>query len=213
MTNEELVALIQAGERDRIMELWAQVERLVVMKACKWDFAFQGRNGATLDDYIQAGFLGFLKAIDYYKPDRGAAFNTVLCMCILTPFQQTASVRNDKQSREPNHWTSLDATISEDDGDTLGDFIVDPHGEDALRGVELEDYRGRLHDTLEAVLNTLTEEQQRVLRCRYYDGRTLEQIGAELGQDATYAKKVCADALRSLRHPCRSKTLRKFWAG
>ena len=29
MTNEELVAAIQAGERERLAELWAQVERFV----------------------------------------------------------------------------------------------------------------------------------------------------------------------------------------
>ena len=35
MTNEELVALIQAGERDRLPELWEQVERFVAWKASK----------------------------------------------------------------------------------------------------------------------------------------------------------------------------------
>ena len=32
MTNEELVALIQAGERDRLPELWEQVERFVALQ-------------------------------------------------------------------------------------------------------------------------------------------------------------------------------------
>ena len=33
MTNEELVALIQAGERDKLPELWEQVERFVALQA------------------------------------------------------------------------------------------------------------------------------------------------------------------------------------
>ena len=32
MTNEELVALIQAGERDRLPELWDRVERFVASR-------------------------------------------------------------------------------------------------------------------------------------------------------------------------------------
>lgn len=32
MTNEELVALIQGGERDRLSELWEQVEKFVAMR-------------------------------------------------------------------------------------------------------------------------------------------------------------------------------------
>ncbi len=33
MNNEELAALIQNGERDRLPELWAQVERFVAQQA------------------------------------------------------------------------------------------------------------------------------------------------------------------------------------
>ena len=33
MNNEELVALIQGGEREKLPELWCQVERFVVQQA------------------------------------------------------------------------------------------------------------------------------------------------------------------------------------
>ena len=36
MSNEELVALIQAGDRDRIVELWHQVQRMVYAQATRW---------------------------------------------------------------------------------------------------------------------------------------------------------------------------------
>ena len=124
MTNEELVVLIQSGERDRIPELWAQVERLVYKHALRWATAFDGRNGATVEDYLQAGFIGFLKVVEYYDPNHGSSFANTLCMYIKTPFSQTARIRTSKQRNEPGHLDSLEAPISgDDDGTPLLDFV------------------------------------------------------------------------------------------
>lgn len=207
MTNEELVALIQAGERDRIPELWLQVERLVRMHAYRWDRAFEGRNGAVLDDYIQAGFFGFLYAVDYYRPDRGSSFAHTLIMCIKTPFEQTAGVKTSKQRRADGHWISLDAPATlDEDSDPLVEFIEDPHGEDAF--LEVEDRQ--LHDALEAALSILTPEELKVIRLRYWHNFTLDQIEAELGKSKGYAKKLHDGALRKLRHPSWSRELRAY---
>ena len=48
MTNEALAARIRAGERDRLMELWAQVRRFALQQARRW--AYLGRGGATTED-------------------------------------------------------------------------------------------------------------------------------------------------------------------
>lgn len=51
MTNEELVALIQAGERDRMPELWEQVERFVANRANRLLIRSQGGLiGVDFDD-------------------------------------------------------------------------------------------------------------------------------------------------------------------
>ena len=208
MTNEELVALIQAGERDRIPELWLQVERLVRMHAYRWDRAFEGRNGAVLDDYIQAGFFGFLYAVDYYRPDRGSSFAHTLIMCIKTPFEQTAGVKTSKQRRADSYWISLDAPATPDeDSDPLVEFIEDPHGEDAF--LEVEDRQ--LYDAVVAALDTLSAEEKKVIRLRYWDEFTLDQIAAALGQSKRYVSDVHNKALRKLRNPSRHKGLLACW--
>ena len=209
MTNEELVALIQAGERGRIPELWAQVRRLVWKHAIRWDRALEGRNGATVEDYVQAGFIGFLHAVDYYKPDRGSSFAHTLVMCIKNPFTETARLRGSKQCNEPSHLASLDAPLLDDepDGDTLGEFIEDPHGEDAF--LEVEDRQ--LHDAVVAALDTLSAEEKKVIRLRYWDEFTLDQIAAALGQSKRYVSDVHNKALRKLRNPSRHKGLLACW--
>ena len=53
MSNEELVVLIQAGDRGRIMELWQQIQRMVCKQAGRW----AGFGGTTLEDLEQAARL------------------------------------------------------------------------------------------------------------------------------------------------------------
>lgn len=209
MTNEELVALIQAGERDRIPELWLQVKRFVIQKAIRWETAMEGRGGATAEDYIQAGFIGFLRAVDYYKPEKGTVFITVLGMCIKTDFVQVAGMRTTKQQHDPLHRAaSLDApATTEDDSDPLVEFIEDPHGEDAF--LEVEDRQ--LHDAVVAALDTLSAEEKKVIRLRYWDEFTLDQIAAALGQSKRCVSDVHNKALRKLRNPSRHKGLLACW--
>ena len=72
MTNEELVALIQAGDRDRMGELWQNVERFV------WQQAYrrtqQGAEGDTVEDLYQSGYLALVDAANTYDPCKGKSF-------------------------------------------------------------------------------------------------------------------------------------------
>lgn len=207
MTNEELVAMIQAGERDKLMELWANVEKLVRNNAYRWDRAFRGRNGATLGDYMQAGFIGFLHSVDYYRPDRGASFTTTLVMCIKRPFMHTAGVvsKVNDPLRRP---ISLDVPVTKDeDSAPLGHFIEDPQGEAAFLEVEAQ----QLRDALDAALATLTEDEKKVIWARYWRGLTQGQTGQRYGMSLAAASRIEHSALRKLRSPAVSQELRQLW--
>lgn len=62
MTNEELAELIQAGERDKIQELWEQVRRFAYQQANRW--ARIERGGATVADLEQSSFVALLDALE-----------------------------------------------------------------------------------------------------------------------------------------------------
>ena len=72
MSNEELVALIQAGERDKLLELWTQVDRFVLWRAGKWlaSPSLKGKGGVELDDLYQSGYLALLEAVDSFDSSR-----------------------------------------------------------------------------------------------------------------------------------------------
>ena len=74
MTNEELVMLIQAGERDRLAELWEQVEKFVAMKARQRMTLSCGLGGVEFDDLYNCGYIALVAAADTYDTAVGRAF-------------------------------------------------------------------------------------------------------------------------------------------
>lgn len=206
MTNEELVARIQAWERDRIPELWAQVERLVEWKARKMSEIAQ-RRGVTFEDLKQAGFLAMMSAVQYYNGD--CAFSTVLMNRLKTEFADATGYRT-KRAREDPFWdaAALDAPVNEDEPEssTLGEFIIDPGAEQPF----LDSEQGELREALATELARLTEEQQAVIRLRYWYGFELGQIAHRMRKSLKEVDKLDKMAMRELRR--NYKPLMPFFA-
>lgn len=105
---------------------------------------------------------------------------------------------------------SLETPIGEEDDSHLGDFIED---KDILSP---DDYTNNqlLKDEINAVLQGLTEREEKVLRLRFglLDGRTrtLEEVGKEFNVTRERIRQIEAKALRKLKNPNRCKRLRDF---
>ena len=105
---------------------------------------------------------------------------------------------------------SLETPIGEEDDSHLGDFIED---KDTLSP---DDYTNNqlLKDEINAVLQGLTEREEKVLRLRFVllDGRTrtLEEVGKEFNVTRERIRQIEAKALRKLKNPNRCKRLRDF---
>ena len=105
---------------------------------------------------------------------------------------------------------SLETPIGEEDDSHLGDFIED---KDTLSP---DDYTNNqlLKDEINAVLQGLTEREEKVLRLRFglLDGRTrtLEEVGKEFNVTRERIRQIEAKALRKLKNPYRCKRLRDF---
>ncbi len=82
-------------------------------------------------------------------------------------------------------------------------------------GVRHEDIDTEVLETLETVLNTLSQQEQTVLELRYglRDGscRTLDEVGSALGHvTRERIRQIQEKSLRKLRHPSRSRHLKPF---
>ena len=211
MTNEELVALIQAGERDRLPELWDQVERFVAKQANKLLMALElsgVQSGLEFEDLYNSGYIALVSAADSYNQEQEALFITWLGYRLKTAFAEAGGYRSKRQARDPIRWaSSMDAPVKAgaDDGDkdALGDFITDPGAVQAFQDAEDRIYQEQLHAVLERALETLDADEEAVIRARYYEGRTLQEIGPR-------ARTLGERALIHLRRPQIRRELEQF---
>jgi len=112
-----------------------------------------------------------------------------------------------KVSQEP---VSLETPIGEEEDSHLGDFIED---RGALAPADAASHQ-LLKEQVEAVLDSLTGRERRVLQLRFglEDGRarTLEEVGREFNVTRERIRQIEAKALRKLRHPSRSRKLKDY---
>ena len=105
---------------------------------------------------------------------------------------------------------SLDAPLSEEEENTLGDIIEDTRE----RGPsELTDQR-LLRDEIRKVLNQLTLRERQVIELRFglvddHD-HTLEEVGRKLRVTRERVRQIEERAIRKLRHPTASRILREY---
>lgn len=121
------------------------------------------------------------------------------------PVERVREIR--KIAQDP---VSLETPIGEEEDSHLGDFI-----QDERVAVPAEEAAFTLlHEQLMEALSTLTEREQKVLRLRFgLDGgrpRTLEEVGKEFHVTRERIRQIEAKALRKLRHPSKSKTLKDY---
>lgn len=157
MSNEELAAAIQRGEREKLPQLWAQVERFVLKHAHRWALALDGAGGITADDLAQAGYLAMAEAVGRFDPEAGGAFMTVLWYALKQEFTQAAGLRTKRERKDPLRLAaSLDIPATdEEDGEPLEALIAGPQAEQDFETIEAK----QLHDALENALHSLTVVQ------------------------------------------------------
>lgn len=199
MSNEELAARIQAGERELMPELWEQVRRFVAKMAVRRYLFSNGYGGVEVEDLIQSGYLALCEAVAYFQPDGEYKFTSYLGNCLKTAFSEAGGYRSNRQYHDPLHsCASLDTPLGDDpDGDTLGDLQADPVDliEDADRRMWLEQLRAAVEEALE----DLPADQRETLRRRFWDGLTLEEIGTAEGIPAQIVRTREKKALRMIR--------------
>ncbi len=155
--------------------------------------------------------------LDYLLPEESAAIkNSLENEKPVDPIlnrkwrQAVGKIRNILRiSMDP---MSLESPVGNEDATEYGDFIPD---ENAEAPVEIAS-KGLLREQISAVLGFLSEREREVLEMRFglNDGKdhTLEEVGKSFGVTRERIRQIEAKALRKLRHPSRSKSLRDYLA-
>ncbi len=112
-----------------------------------------------------------------------------------------------KIAKEP---ISMETPIGDDEDSHLGDFIEDANVISPVDSATLEGLREATH----YILAGLTPREAKVLRMRFgidmNTDHTLEEVGKQFDVTRERIRQIEAKALRKLRHPSRSESLRSF---
>ncbi|MCP4416904.1 MAG: RNA polymerase sigma factor RpoD, partial [Chloroflexi bacterium] len=122
--------------------------------------------------------------------------------------QAVSKIRDIKRiSMDP---MSLESPVGGEDSTEYGDFIPDESVQQPVDAASKE----LLREQIRNVLGFLSDREREVLEMRFglNDGKdhTLEEVGRSFGVTRERIRQIEAKALRKLRHPSRSKSLRDY---
>lgn len=214
-------------------------------------------HGLSLEDLIQEGNLGLIKAVDKFNPSLNYKLSTYATWWIkqsitraiadhartirlpvhmvetIHKYRRLSRELEQELCREPTTQelaqylgepeskiieikkciqapVSLETPIGDESDSTLGSFIPN---DTECSPFDLS-VSSALKSNIEKILSTLTPREEKVIRMRYGidDGhlRTLEEVGFAFNVTRERIRQIEAKALRKLRHPSKSKTLKDF---
>lgn len=209
MTNEELVALIQAGERDRMEDLWHRVKRFICQQANHR--LLQGADGVTVDDLCQAGYLALVDAVNSFDPEKGTKFIGWLAVWLRMAFNSAMGRGSERQRRDPLHYAeSLDAPAGESEDLTIEGSIADPAAVAALDTLEYGEFYTYCRGVIDAALDSLPESQGSLLRLYYLQRTGIDRATATtVYRSRAGAYEAIDRALYRLAHGPYTRALRE----
>ena len=106
----------------------------------------------------------------------------------------------------------LDESVSGEDGSQTprGELVPDPAAGRQFEDAEERLYTAQLHADLEDCINTLDERRAAVIRARYFEDKTLSEIGERFGVNTSRVGQLERDAMRKLRSGRNIQRLRQY---
>ena len=190
-----IAAAVQNGELD-VLTLWAAVRGYAYRKARRWAAALEHRSGQDIEDLMQEAFLAMLRAVGLWEQYKGMGFVGVYELTLRDGFSRACGCRTKREAEDPlRSSVSLDAPVGEDgeEAGTLGSLVPDESAERPFLGIEQQELADAVQESLQSLPENLREA---MIDAFWYD----KPVDA----------KLRTAALKALRHPTISRTLRTY---
>ena len=157
MTNEELVAAIQAGAADGKERLLEQNKRILHKVAGRYLYRARINRALDMEDLVQAAALGMLEAIPQWEEQRGS-FLTVAMLYMTRSIREALGIHTSKQRVENMGTASLDMCVDEDTP------LVDLLPDDRAVSPEESAIAANEREIIQRALDALPQEQGQAVR-------------------------------------------------
>lgn len=234
MTNEELAAQIQNGDQEAVNALWDQIKNFVVWSARKVIRPLEERgvaHGIELDDLVSVGYLTMVDALGDYDSNRGlfltwfswrlkaAFYKEIGCSYraekVTDPETGESIIKYRRVCVDPSMVAKSLSSPAYRDPDSedveLEDVLEDPAAAEAFEEVEDGEFLLELKKAIREALDSLPAHMSRVLRRRYYDCVTLQELAEELHQNKSGVSSLEKRALKRIRDSSAGAKLRSFF--
>jgi len=202
MTNEELAIRIQAGENGLMGKLWEQNKGLFYLKANSLYTRQRERcdtSGVEFDDLLQTCYFALCDAVTAFELDTGYKLMSYIKFPLKKHFRALLGIRSSKRDAL-NESNSLDEPIGEDDSNTTRiDMLADPDSGEPYEAVVGGIYQKELRDPLEKSISKLPERRAAVVRSRYFDGKTFEEVAVEMNVSNQMIQHMEWEAFQKMR--------------
>lgn len=175
------------GARDRLIRQYLPLVRRLARQHA-------GR-GEQLEDLVQVGSIGLIKAIDRFQIDRGVDLASFAIPTINGEIKQhlrdkawPIRIPRRLQELDPSLRARAMELVDGQDGEFEGESLVEP-------GYEL----GEARVSLASSFRVLDERERRLLRLAFFDGLSQWQIGREVGISQIHVSRLIRRALAKLR--------------
>ncbi|HPB86249.1 MAG TPA: sigma-70 family RNA polymerase sigma factor [Thermotogota bacterium] len=189
MRNEELVLYAQDGIEEAISLLVERYQNMVQKIANQYYGMW-----AEKSDIIQNGFVGLMKAIFYYKPDREANLNTFAWTNIHSEIKTFLTYLNRKKNKILTESYSFDYTSSEesDEEEPMMTMVFEQESE----AVNLKDLL--IEKTTERMKAALSEEEMGIF-LMYTENYTYSEIAGRYGVNTKKVDNVIQKCRKSFK--------------
>ena len=196
---EQLLERIQAGDEEARETYIKGNLRLVLSVIRRFESSSE-----NADDLFQIGCVGLMKAVDHFDPSRMVKFSTYAVPMIIgeirrylrdnSPIDEIGIAKEDvvfamDAIQSP---MSLQEPVYSDGGDTL--YVMD----------QVSDKKNKEDNwveelSLEAAMERLNERERRIIRLRFFEGRTQMEVADQIRISQAQVSRLEKNALRTMR--------------
>ena len=170
-------------------DVYEQNKGLLVMMARRYARVCALDGAVSMEDLLQAGFVGLMRAADSYDPDAGKSWSSWACWHIQMEFNSILGLRRGHFTRPHTCASRLDQPLSSEDADglTAADMLPDESLPDADEGLLRSELRRYVR---EAVGRLKSDNQRKIVEMCKLEGRSYRQAAESLGVSVAQAYQL-----------------------